>query len=143
MNYKIPIVAISNIQEGEKVTLRLFVHSIGAKEHLIFGYTVKDRVGNAIFGENSLCLNLSSLSLVSGYSVVEYDFIWPQVYPDNYTITVGIGEGTHPLNHAVQCWAHDVVSVAAVTPGIAVHGMFNNPLNQITIKDVESGSIAN
>ncbi len=131
---------VANIQEGEKVTLRLLVHSKKIKDQLIFGYTVKDRIGNAIFGENSLCLDISSLSLTAGYSVVEYHFIWPQVYPDNYTITVGIGEGTHPLSHAVQCWAHDIVSIAAVTPGIAVHGMFNNPVEQITIMDVDTKS---
>ena len=130
-------VVIANIQEGDKVTLRLLVHAIAEKDQLIFGYTVKDRVGNAIFGENSLCLEGPSLSLKEGYSVVEYDFIWPLVYPDTYTITVGIGEGTHPLNHAVQCWAHNVVSVAAVTPGVAVHGMFNNPVKQIRIMNVD------
>lgn len=133
---------IANIQEGEKVTLRLLVRSKKAKDQLIFGYTVKDRIGNAIFGENSLCLDIPTLSLQMGYSVVEYHFIWPQVYPDNYTITVGIGEGTHPLSHAVQCWAHNVVSVAAVTPGVAVHGMFNNPVEQISILDVNNGGIA-
>ncbi len=131
-------VVIASIQEGEQVTLRLLVRSITVKDQLIFGYTVKDRIGNAIFGENSMCLDSSTLSLTPGYSVVEYDFIWPQVYPDNYTITVGIGEGTHPLNHAVQCWAHNIVSVAAVTPGVAVHGMFNNPLKQINIMNIDT-----
>ncbi len=129
---------IANIQQGEKVTLRLLVHSVTAKERMIFGYTIKDRVGNAVFGENSLCLEDSSLSLEEGYSIVEYGFIWPQVYPDNYTLTVGIGEGTHPLTHAVQCWAHNIVSFAAVAPGVAVHGMFNNPLEQVNVMAVDS-----
>ena len=129
---------IANIQQGEKVTLRLLVHSVVAKERMIFGYTIKDRVGNAVFGENSLCLGDSSLSLEKGYSIVEYGFIWPQVYPDNYTLTVGIGEGTHPLTHAVQCWAHNIVSFAAVAPGVAVHGMFNNPLEQVNVMAVGS-----
>jgi len=132
---------IANIEQGERVTLRLLVHSVAAKERMIFGYTIKDRVGNAIFGENSLCLEGTTLSLAEGFSIVEYGFIWPQVYPDNYTLTVGIGEGTHPLTHAVQCWAHNIVSFAAVAPGVAVHGMFNNPLDKIRVVPVDSDSV--
>jgi hypothetical protein len=113
------------------VDIRLLVYSATDKKQMIFGYTIKDRVGNAIFGENSLCLDDMELTLQSGYSLVQYSFIWPQVYPDNYTLTVGIGEGTHPLLHTVQCWAHNIVSLAAVTPGVAVHGMFNNPLEDV------------
>ncbi len=129
---------IANISKGETVTLRLLIHSERAKEQMIFGYTIKDRVGNAIFGENSLCLAESNLSLEQGYSLVEYSFVWPLVYPDNYTLTVGIGEGTHPLAHTVQCWAHNIVSLVAVSPGVPVHGMFNNPVSQINVTTVDS-----
>ncbi len=134
---------IANITKGETVTLRLLIHSENAKEQMIFGYTIKDRVGNAIFGENSLCLEDSQLTLKQGYSLVEYSFVWPLVYPDNYTLTVGIGEGTHPLAHTVQCWAHNIVSLVAVSPGVPVHGMFNNPLAQINITSVNTGGGAN
>jgi len=129
---------IANITKGEIVTLRLLIHSERVKEQMIFGYTIKDRVGNAIFGENSLCLDDSKLTLKQGYSLVTYSFIWPQVYPDNYTLTVGVGEGTHALAHTVQCWAHNIVSLVAVSPGVPVHGMFNNPLAQISVQPVNT-----
>jgi len=124
---------VATVKKGEEIRLRFLVHSIVRKNRIIFGYTVKDRVGNAIFGENSLCLDNTLFTLDKGYSIIEYSFIWPEVYPDNYTLTVGIGEGTHPLTHTVQCWAHNIVSFSAITPGVSVHGMFNNRVQQVRV----------
>lgn len=132
---------VATVQKSDEISVRLLVHSLTAKERMIFGYTVRDRIGNAIFGENSLCLNHTFLSLTQGYSIAEYSFLWPEVYPDEYTLTVGIGEGTHPLAHTVQCWAHNIVSFSAITPETAVHGMFNNKLENITVVPVNSTSL--
>ena len=131
---------LTTVKKGEKITVRLLVRSIKNKDRIIFGYTIKDRVGNAIFGENSLRLNNANLSLEEGYSVISYDFLWPEIYPDTYTMTVGIGEGTHPLTHLVQCWAHNIISFDAITPGVSVHGMFNNPLEQVSIAPFDTSA---
>ncbi|GBE13845.1 teichoic acids export ATP-binding protein TagH [bacterium BMS3Bbin14] len=131
---------VNAVQQGDKIDLRLLVYAKADKNDMIFGYTMKDRVGNAIFGQNSLCLETTPLSLKQGYSVVEYSFLWPEVYPDEYTLTLGIGEGTHPLIHTVQCWAHNIVALAAVTSGVAVHGIFNNNLEQIAVVPVGAAS---
>lgn len=129
---------VSTVKKGDEIRIRLLICSRSKKDRLIFGYTVKDRVGNAIFGENSLCLAGKPTRADGGYSLVEYGFTWPEVYPDDYTMTIGIGEGTHPLAHTVQCWAHNVISFSAVTPGTAVHGMFNNRVNDLRVVPVES-----
>ena len=124
---------INIVQHGDLVTIRMFIHAVSDMDEIIFGYNVKDRVGNAIFGENSLCLNESGFEIKSGYNLVEYTFPWPEVYPQKYTITVGIGQGLVPLGHVVQCWAHDIVDLTALTPGRAVHGMFNNNLESLNV----------
>ncbi|WP_028584652.1 ABC transporter ATP-binding protein [Desulfogranum mediterraneum] len=126
------------VQQGDRVVVRLLVEAIEDKKDLIFGYTVKDRIGNAVFGENSLCLQEEGQTLDRGYSIVEYSFVWPEVYPDSYTLTLGVGEGTHPLTHRIQCWAHNIVSLAAVTPGVAVHGMFNNKLDHLEVSPMRT-----
>ncbi|MEN8191043.1 MAG: Wzt carbohydrate-binding domain-containing protein, partial [Thermodesulfobacteriota bacterium] len=131
---------ITMVQSGDRVSIRLLIQSLASKKDIIFGYTIKDRVGNAIFGENSLCLEDAHFEFDAGYSIVSYDFIWPEVYPDNYTLTIGIGEGTHPLSHKVQCWAHNIVSFKAVTSGVSIHGMFNNPLEQVDVSPLISDS---
>jgi ABC-type polysaccharide/polyol phosphate transport system ATPase subunit len=127
---------LKTIQKGEKANIRLLIFALQSKEDIIFGYTIKDRVGIALFGENSLSLAAESVSLNSGYSVIEYSFSWPEVYPDEYTLTVGIGEGKDPLIHAIQCWAHNIASFSAVTNGEAIHGIFNNPLDSLQIVSV-------
>ena len=124
------------IQQGEVVDIRMLVRSKKKINDAIVGYTVKDRVGVALFGENSLCLPEKVPSLEEGFSIIEYSFPWPEVYPEQYTLTLGIGEGTHPLVHTIQCWAHNVVSFSAVTPDRSVHGIFNNPLKRLSIDPV-------
>lgn len=124
---------VNLVQKGDLITIRLLVNANAALDEIIFGYNIRDRVGNAVFGENSLCLDAPALLLEAGHSIVEYTFYWPEVYPDKYTITVGIGQGVIALGHVVQCWAHDIVSLTAVTPGRSIHGMFNNDLKSLEI----------
>ena len=124
---------LTTVQEGETVTVKMVVHARRDVAESIFGYTVKDRVGVALFGENSLCLDNVDRFLPEGLSLVTFSFVWPEVYPEQYTLTLGVGEGTHPLVHVIQCWAHNIISFAAVVPHRSVHGIFNNPLQQLTI----------
>ncbi|WP_417914206.1 ABC transporter ATP-binding protein [Candidatus Electronema sp. JM] len=131
---------VNLVQKGDLINIRLLVHAETALDDIIFGYNIRDRVGNAVFGENSLCLNEPVSHLAAGTSVVEYTFYWPEVYPDTYTITVGIGQGLTALDHVIQCWAHNMVSMNAIAPGRAVHGMFNNNLVSLAVSS--SGSAA-
>lgn len=128
--------SISTIEKGEKISVRLLVQSAAPKSNVIMGYTVKDRVGNAIFGENSLCLHDQVYSLNEGFNLVSYEFSWPQIHRGSYTLTLGVGEGKHALSHVVQCWAHNIVSFDAITPNVPVHGIFNNPLDNLEISDI-------
>ncbi|MCI5145852.1 MAG: hypothetical protein D3923_10060 [Candidatus Electrothrix sp. AR3] len=139
-NVVIEYLSISNygkpvniVQQGDRISIQMLVHAVKDMDEIIFGYNIKDRIGNAVFGENSLCLDTPPLHLEAGYNLVEYSFIWPEVYPYKYTITVGIGQGMVPLGHVVQCWAHDIISMTAMTPGRSVHGMFNNNLESLDI----------
>ena len=121
------------VKKGDLIRIQLLVHSASVMDEIIFGYTVKDRIGNAVFGENSLCLDAPVQHLETGYNRIEYSFYWPEILPDDYTITVGIGQGSDPLRHIVQCWAHNIVSLTAITPKRCIHGMFNNKLESLAI----------
>ncbi|MCW5198366.1 ABC transporter ATP-binding protein, partial [Desulfobulbus sp. F3] len=124
---------VNVVQQGDIVIVKILVQTSADLDEMIFGYNVRDRVGNAVFGENSLCLKNPERWLQAGCNIVEYSFCWPEVYPDKYTITVGIGQGTDPFRHVVQCWAHNIVSLSAIAPGRCLHGMFNNTLESLTI----------
>ncbi|CAK8719175.1 ABC transporter domain-containing protein [Candidatus Electrothrix laxa] len=125
------------VQKGDLISIQLLVNATSALDEIIFGYTIKDRVGNAVFGENSLCFETPVQHLDKGYNRVEYTFYWPEIFPDNYTITIGIGQGSDPFRHIIQCWAHNIISLTAIAPGRCVHGMFNNDLNSLSITPVD------
>jgi ABC-type polysaccharide/polyol phosphate transport system ATPase subunit len=119
---------------GDLVVVHLQVYAARVVEQLIVGYTVKDRLGNAIFGENTCSSLAERFAVDEGKSVITYSFIWPEVYPEQYTLTFGIGEGTDPFVHKIHCWAHNVASVAALVVGKGVHGIFNNPIRSCEIR---------
>lgn len=127
------------VKKGDLISIQLLVHAASVMDEIIFGYTVKDRVGNAVFGENSLCLHTPVQKLEAGYNHIEYTFYWPEIFADDYTMTVGIGQGSDPLRHTVQCWAHNMVSLTAITPKRCIHGMFNNTLDSLTITSLKDG----
>jgi ABC-type polysaccharide/polyol phosphate transport system ATPase subunit len=120
---------------GEILIVQMIVQAKVEKENVIFGYTVKDRVGNAIFGENTCSSLAEDLRLSSGFHLISFQFFWPEVYPETYTLTLGVGEGTDPFVHTIHCWAHNMLSISALTPGKGVHGIFNNPIIECTIYD--------
>ena len=120
------------IQKGETVVIRMLIKAERSFNKAIFGYTIKDRLGLALFGENSLSSLQESFSLESGYSLIRFDFDWPEVCAQEYTLTLGMGEGDNPFDHVIQCWAHNIFSFSAITPGHEVHGLFNNALKSFS-----------
>lgn len=128
---------VSIAQPGDRVLVHLLLQASTPRENIIYGYIVSDRVGNNIFGENSLSsLDASQGLPAAGKYVVSFSFLWPEVRPDKYTITLGVGEGTHPLHHVIQCWAQHVVAIDAIVPGKIVHCLFNNPMENMDIRSL-------
>lgn len=125
------------IEAEETVVVRMLIWAKRPLQETIFGYTVKDRVGVAIFGENSVSLLEVPPALAEGFSLVRFSFKWPEVYSQEYTLTLGLGEGSHAFDHTIQCWAHNIFSFAALTPGRYIHGMFNNSLQSLTLTQVQ------
>lgn len=125
------------VEAGDVVDVRMLVWAKRPLKETIFGYTIKDRVGVALFGENSVSLLDVPPELNQGFSLVRFSFAWPEVYSQEYTLTLGIGEGSHAFDHTIQCWAHNIFSVAALTPGRFIHGMFNNALQSLTLTSVQ------
>jgi hypothetical protein len=123
----------NTVERGEQIVVRILLSSLRKLDHVIFGYTIKDRVGLAVFGENSVATLEQIPSLSKGYSLVRFSFPWPEVQSQEYTLTLGVGEGDHPFDHTVQCWAHNIFSLTAITPGRHVHGLFNNRIESITL----------
>ncbi|WP_315743434.1 MULTISPECIES: class I SAM-dependent methyltransferase [unclassified Bradyrhizobium] len=121
------------VQAGDRISVDLLLGCAATTTHVIVGYLLSDRLGNQICGENSCSLARGLVALDPGEHLVRLEFVWPEIQPGDYTLTVGIGEGTDPLRHVVQCWAHSVVKLNAISPGRAIHGIFNNPITKLDI----------
>ena len=121
--------AVTTLAPGERFSVHVLVRATMPKENLIFGCMIVDRIGENLCGDSSLSPpgHLARASSAGRY-IARLEYHWPAVFPGNYTMTVGVGEGTQPLAHVVQCWAHNVVAVAGISPNQAIHGRFLNPL---------------
>lgn len=128
--------AVQTVRPRDRTSVHLGLRALQPKEHVIVGYIIADRLGNWICGENTCSVADGVFPLAAGDHVVQFDFDWPEIRPGDYTITLGVGEGTMPLHHVIQCWAHNIVSVSAVSPDTAFHGLFNNPLMDLRIDGV-------
>jgi len=105
-----------------------------AKKNLFFGVVVVDRTGTYVCGDNTISPPAGPIDVSSaGEYLVRMEFAWPRLQPGTYTITYGCGEGTDPMYHVIQCWAHSAVAVAAISPNLPVHGIFTNPLRDFEI----------
>lgn len=118
----------SIVTAGDELYIQMIVEAFSPIENVIFGYIIKDRVGNGITGDNSLSLGNCSFSLAEGKQLISLKINWPDIAPDEYLITLGIGQGEHPLHHVIQCWAHNVLLVKALRTDKVVHGIFTNPI---------------
>jgi ABC-type polysaccharide/polyol phosphate transport system ATPase subunit len=109
-----------------------------AIQNPIFGYMIRDRVGNGICGDNTLSLSERPAPLEPGIHTIQLNINWPDIYPADYLLTLGIGEGTHPLYHVIQCWAHNVILIKALNPGKDVHGIFTNMISKCEVETIDS-----
>ncbi len=128
---------VSFVKAGDDLYIRMIIDCRADMDNAIFGYIIKDRIGNGISGDNSLSLASSSFCLNKGIHQVCLKIQWPDIAPDEYLITLGIGQGEHPLNHVIQCWAHNVILVKALSTDRVVHGIFTNPILECEVKAID------
>jgi ABC-type polysaccharide/polyol phosphate transport system ATPase subunit len=129
-------VPVQVLKKGDYLQAYMLIRISRPKKNLIFGYTIRDRVGNAIFGENTFNTAKGRINLKKGVFIVRMDMNWPEIHPDKYTMTLGVGEGIHPLNHVIQCWAHNVLSIESISPDNPIHGIFNNPIVEYEVSKI-------
>jgi ABC-type polysaccharide/polyol phosphate transport system ATPase subunit len=111
----------------------------------VWGYLVRDRVGNALFGQNTLGSGIPISPMSSGSSLLRFEFAWPEVEEGEYTVTLGLGNGLHPLHHDIIAWVQRAVRLVCV-PARPVHGSFNNDLLTVVVEpfvaDVDPATVS-
>ena len=121
------------LRTGDRFRIALDVSVGRSINQPIWGYLMRDRVGNALFGQNSVGSSLDSGPVEAGRHVVAFELMWPEVEAGEYTLTVGLGDGAHPLHHSIVAWVQGILLVVGV-PLRPVHGSFNNDLLALKVR---------
>ncbi|WAJ24549.1 ABC transporter ATP-binding protein [Lacrimispora xylanolytica] len=125
------------IEAGDKLSLSFNIYASRPSKNLIFGYLCNDKFGNSIIGENTITSIKTPIEISStGDYKCQMELIWPEVKPQHYFITLGIGEGHHEFQHTIQCWLQNVINIEAISPRKTIHALINNPITSFDIKKI-------
>jgi lipopolysaccharide transport system ATP-binding protein len=96
---------------GRIVELAIHATAVENVENVIFGFYVKDRLGQRLFGDNSYLAYFSSPPKASAGSALvgRFRFRMPMMPAGEYTVDVAVATGTQ-LEHTQQHWIHDAVT---------------------------------
>lgn len=126
------------IAGGEVAELVIDADVLGALEAPIFGFYVKDRLGQRIFGDNTyMSYHDKPIQAQPGTRLrARFSFRMPILPSGDYSIDVAIAAGSQD-NHTQQHWIHDALSFKAHESSMR-HGLVGIPMHAITIEQVEA-----
>ena len=120
---------------SELVTLVVRCRSRQSLFSPIVGFRINDRLGQAIFGDNThLVYAGQPLSVAAGRQLeARFSFIMPVLAPGDYTVTAAIAEGTQQ-EHIQHHWLHEALSFRIHPSGLCA-GLLGVPMTKITLAE--------
>lgn len=118
---------------GEQVILRIHAIAHEPLDAPIIGFTVKDRLGQALFGDNTY-LSYRDAPLFCGAEhaiQAEFAFLMPILPVGNYSVNVAIANGTQD-HHIQHHWIHDALLFKSESSS-AVTGLIGIPMQRIKL----------
>lgn len=124
---------LSMVEGGEIVELRISAEIHQPLEGLIFGFYLKDRLGQRLFGDNSYLTYLQKqVSAEAGAMLrASFRFRIPVMPVGAYSFDVAIASG-HQHDHTQQHWIHDALTLRAADSSMR-HGLVGIPMLNIAI----------
>jgi len=119
---------------GERVTLRVHCVSAIDLDRPIVGFFIKNRLGQAVFGDNTyLTYRESPVAVSAGQMcVASFDFTMPRLPMGDYSVDVSISNGTQESFYMIN-WKYDVL-VFRVQSSSLVHGLVGIPMKSIVLE---------
>ena len=123
---------------GEKVTLRVLVHAYQDLDSPIIGFFVKDRLGQALFGDNTFLSFVEQRFHCKAGETIQADFVFymPLLPSGEYSITIAIANGTQEI-HEQHHWIHDAVLFKSESTSVS-SGLIGIPMLKVKLQKVES-----
>lgn len=122
------------INGGEVVTLAIEATSTKSLDAPIFGFYVKDRLGQRLFGDNTyLTYREQPVSAGAGERLrAMFKFRMPILPAGDYSIDVALATGSQE-DHTHQHWIHDALTFQA-SDSTMRHGLVGVPMHSIEIQ---------
>lgn len=118
---------------GEQVTLRVHATAHETLDAPIIGFTVKDRLGQALFGDNTYLSHINTpLTCKAGNELkAEFTFLMPILPTGNYSVNVAIANGTQS-QHIQHHWIHDAVLFKSESSSVST-GLIGIPMQHVKL----------
>ena len=128
---------ISHIVGGELVSLRIEVVAFQDIEQPIIGFSLKDRLGQVLFGDNSFITYRDKTIQVCAGSVLsaEFAFAMPLLPSGDYSIAAAIATGTQQ-DHIQHHWVHDAIVIKSISSSVST-GLVGIPMRRIELVTVD------
>lgn len=122
---------------GEKAILRVVVHAYQDLDRPIIGFYFKDRLGQALFGDNTFLSYKERPVHCRKGDVLQSQFIFfmPLLPAGEYSVTVAIANGTQEI-HEQHHWIHDAVFLKSESSSVAT-GLIGIPMIEIKLDNLE------
>ncbi len=125
--------ALSWVVGGEIVSLEVTVECHRPLASPIVGFTVKDKLGQGLFGDNTSVTYLDNPQPCSAGQqlVARFTFEMPRLATGDYAITVAVADGTQQ-EHVQHHWIHDALLFKSSSTSVAT-GLIGIPMRQIAM----------
>ncbi len=100
---------LTQVREGQDVDLRIVVQTDTLVTKPIFGFYIKDRLGQLLLGENTFWDDVPQPAIAPDERAgARFRFKWPALAKGSYALTVALADGTM-ADHIQRHWMHDAV----------------------------------
>jgi lipopolysaccharide transport system ATP-binding protein len=122
-----------DVRGGEVVTLRVDVEVGQSLQNLIVGFFVKDRRGQALFGDNTFMTHRDEMRGAEAGDrwSAEFEFTMPILPAGDYVVTVAVADGTQQ-DHRICHWVHDALVIASHSRSVPT-GLVGIPMRAIRL----------
>jgi lipopolysaccharide transport system ATP-binding protein len=118
---------------GEVIRLKIKATALRSIYSPILGFVVKDKLGQALFGEHTFTYMPTPIRLETGNDLLGlFEFQLPYLPDGDYAIAASIAEGT-PEVHIQHHWLHEICILQVRSPKLR-HGLVGIPFLNVSIK---------
>lgn len=124
---------LSWIVGGEEVLLKIEANVSEPLTSPIIGFSIKDRLGQNLFGDNSYLTTIDSPVRCNRNDIIVgiFEFMMPRLTYGTYSVNVAIADGSQE-NHIQHHWIHDAVLFKSESTSVA-GGLIGIPMKNISI----------